>query len=88
MRRQRLITVLIMSLWVLAGPLALVCASHCTVMGTPCAPLCAPPTGVVPTLPRLTLTPYNTVQVPHTPYHIAPLANVPTPPPKDSSISV
>lgn len=88
MRCQRLIAVMLLSLWVLTGPLALVCVSHCAVKGTPCALPYAPPTGVVPTLSRLTLTPYNTVQVPHTPSHLAYLANVPTPPPKDSSLSV
>ena len=88
MRRQRLLTVLLLSLWVLSGPLVLVCGSHCAAMGMSCAQLCAPTPGVVPAPPRLTLTLHSTVQVLPVPPHLAPLANVPTPPPKDASSSV
>jgi hypothetical protein len=86
--RRRLITIGILSLWVLAGPLILMCSSHCGSMGTACANLCAPVPGVLSTLSSLTLLTYCTV--PLRPFSHSPTAliKVPTPPPKDVSFSV
>lgn len=83
MRHRRLITVLILGMWVLAGPLVLVCGSHCGSMGMACASLCAPTSGVLSPLPSLTLLPHNTVALQRLSHPLTPLVKVPTPPPKD-----
>ncbi len=85
MRHRRLITVLVLGMWVLAGPLALVCGSHCASMGMACPSLCAPTPGVLSTLPSLTLLSHSTVSLPPLPHPFMPLVKVPTPPPKDVS---
>jgi hypothetical protein len=86
-RHRRLITIGILSLWVLAGPLVLMCSSHCGTMGTACANLCAPMPGVLSTLPRLTLLTYHTIPLRPFSHPLTSLIKVPTPPPKDVSFS-
>ena len=85
MRHRRLITVLVLGMWFLAGPLTLLCGSHCGSMGTACASLCAPTPGVLSTLPSLMLLAYRTVPLPSLAQPLIPLVKVPTPPPKDLS---
>lgn len=87
MRRQRLITVLVLSLWALAGSFMLVCSSSCATMGMACASLCAPPTGVVAARPPQQPLPSNVVQLPRAFSYPSIVVHVPTPPPKVSSVS-
>jgi len=82
-RRRRLITIGILGLWVLAGPLLLMCSSHCGSMGTACANLCAPMPGVLSTLSSLTLLGHSTMPMRPLVYPFTTLIKVPTPPPKD-----
>ena len=85
MRHRRLITLLVLAMWVLAGPLVLVCGSHCTSMGMACASLCAPTPGALSTLPSLTLLPHSTVPLQRLALPLTPSVKVPTPPPKNLS---
>lgn len=86
MRYRRLITVLVLSMWILAGPLILMCSSHCGSMGTACASLCAPNPGESSPLPHLTLFVHHTVMMPVLSHPLTPRVKVPTPPPKDVSL--
>ena len=86
MRDRRLITVLVLSMWILAGPLILMCSTHCGSMGTACASLCAPNPGELSTLPRLMLFVHHTVPIPVLSHPRTPRVKVPTPPPKDDSL--
>ena len=88
MRHRRLITIGLLVLWVLAGPLILMCSSHCGTMGTACANLCAPVPGVLSTLPSLTLLAYHTIPLRPFSHSLTALLKVPTPPPKAISFSV
>ena len=83
MRRHRLITICILSLWVFASLLVLICGSHCTSRGTVCASLCAPTPGVLSVLPIITLLAYHTAPMQLLTHPLTPLVKVPTPPPKD-----
>ena len=86
MRQRRLITALVLALWVFSGALALTC-SGCAAMGGACTSLCALPPGVMPSLPRLASLLPKALQVPEA-GHPSPLfMPVPTPPPKGFSIS-
>jgi hypothetical protein len=87
-RRRRLITLCILSLWVLAGPLVLMCSSHCGSMGTACTSLCAPTPGVRSTLPSLTLLVHRTVPMRPLLHPLTARIKVPTPPPKAVSFPV
>jgi hypothetical protein len=87
-RRRRLITIFVLSMWVLAGPLILMCSSHCGSMGTACANLCAPMPGTLSTLPGLTLLVHHTRPMRPLSHPLTALIKVPTPPPKDVSFPV
>jgi hypothetical protein len=87
-RHRCFVIILVLSLWVLAVPLILMCSSHCGSMGTACANLCAPMPGVLSTLPSLTPLASGTVPMRPLPHSLTSLIKVPTPPPKDVSFPV
>jgi hypothetical protein len=84
-RYRRLITILVLGLWILAGPLVLMCGSRCASMSMACASLCALPPGMITALPTLTLLLHSTVPMSYLAHPLTPLVPVPTPPPKDVS---
>jgi hypothetical protein len=84
--RRRLITAMVLVLWVLLGPVGMAFSS-CASMGVTCGAPCALSTCVMPTLPAQAPLPVTSVQGEYSAYHPSTMVKVPTPPPKSLSVS-
>lgn len=85
MRPRCLVTVLVLTMWALAGLITLTC-SCCAVMGATCPSLCAAPPSVLSASSSAVLLPMDVLHLQLIPRPATPLGKVPTPPPKSLAL--